>query len=144
MLFPLPRIYHVIYCGCLFAAQSRLQLRSDGLKGWLQLVESRHKSLIRGQLGKEFPPVVADKFVHRLFFVSPLQMRKPIHRNQFLIRNAARVRIVAQPLKTCAPPVIVHLTGKRIQLNQLKGYFHRSNSTRSTRLPVNSSPDSHS
>ncbi len=134
------RINHVIYLSCLFAAQSRLQLRSDGLKGWLQLVEPRHKSLIRGQLGEKFPPIVADKFVHRLFFVSPLQMGEPVDRDQFLIGDPSGLRIVAVPLKTCAPPVIVHLTGKRIQLNQLKGYFHRSNSTRSTRLVCQFNP----
>ena len=107
------------------------------------MIEPRHKSLIRGQLGKEVAPIMADKFVHRLFFVPPLQMAEPVDRNPFLIRDPSRLGIVAVALKTCAPPVIVHLTGKRIQLNELKGYFHRSNSTRSTRLPVNSTPDSH-
>ena len=119
-------INHVIQVRRLPFTQARLKLRPDGLKRRFQLIKPGDKGLVRGQFGEKFAPVVADKFVHRLFFIPSVEMGEPIDRNQFLIRDATWFGIIAQALKTSAAPVIVHLTGKRIQLNELEGVFHRT------------------
>lgn len=62
--------------------------------------------------------------MHRLLGEPLVQMTKPINRNQFLVGNPARLRIVTGSLKTSRAPLIVKLAGKCIELNELEYRFH--------------------
>lgn len=104
--------------------QPGLQVRTEGLKRWFQLVQPLHKRLIRRQQGEIFAPIITDEFVH-LFLAEPLvQVTKPINRHEFRIGDPARLLIVAGALQTRTAPFIVEFAGKHIELNELEYGFH--------------------
>ena len=69
-------------------------------------------------------------------------MSKPIDRHQFLIRDFARIGIIAQALKTGGAPRIVHGADKHIELHELNVHSKTILPVQPACLPF-STPDSH-
>ena len=64
-------------------------------------------------------PMGLDQLVERLFLKPLVEMPKPIYRDDLLIADFARVRIVAGTLKTSLALRLVHRADKHLELNQL-------------------------
>lgn len=92
------------------------QLLADALKGLLQQIQTITKSLVSGQRGKPFSPIIADETIDLNFCEFLIEMPEKPDRDQFLV-GKFRISIIAPALKTSVGTSIVNLTDKQIKFD---------------------------
>jgi hypothetical protein len=68
---------------------------------------------------------------------------KPVNGDEFLVRDARRVRVIADPLKASVASPIMQFADNYIEFNELQMFVHTHHSTRWTLWSAISTLDSH-